>query len=319
MSRNERIVAALLRAEEESRLHHAYLLAGAESGQKKKVVAEVAARLSSRPDAADRIARGVHPDVHLLKAEEGLLSVDEVRTLPKILAYPPLESRRRVVMVEDAAAMNPQAANALLKILEEPPAHSMFFLFCREPSDLLQTIVSRCQVLRFAPLPDAEVQTLLGGEADSSLLALAEGSLARAEAVRDTEGGRAIAAAASDRILELWEASPRIPASVFAWAETLEGEAAVAIALDSWLLALRDLAFVAGGAPAGGLRDPARFARLKALASAREEGVASDVAQRAAAINRFRVYRRLNGNLRLDMASLVAELQIFPAAKSLTR
>lgn len=319
MSSSERILAGLRRGEEEGRLHHAYLLAGPETGAKMRLVQELAASFSTRSDAADRMARDAHPDFLVLRPENEVIAVDAVRALPKALAYPPMESRRRVVVVEDAGSLNGQAANAFLKVLEEPPGHTMFFLLCREPGELLPTVVSRCQVLRVAPLSDAELAAALGGDGPSAgagterIIALAEGSLRRAEALLRQEGGAERVQDAAERMLQLWEAAPRIPGAVFGWVEALE-EAAVPTALDTWQVLLRDLAFVGAGAEPSALRFPAFAERLGQLAATGEVG--EECAAGLAAINRFRVYRDFNGNLRLDLAALLAELQIFPAGKS---
>ena len=77
-------------------------------------------------------------------------------------AYRPFEGRRRVVIVERADALLPEAQNALLKTLEEPPPASVFVLITARPDVLLPTVRSRCQRLRFAPLNAQDVAAILG-------------------------------------------------------------------------------------------------------------------------------------------------------------
>ncbi|HEY8278153.1 MAG TPA: hypothetical protein VIH99_00930 [Bdellovibrionota bacterium] len=325
MSHNKKILQGLLTAEAENRLHHAYILAGPASRAKLECVEMFAAEIFSKSGEQglfgnaggssgrelERVQGRNHPDFSRLDAVEGKLGIDEVRELPRILAFAPLEAKRRVVVLPEAAAMNAQAANCILKTLEEPPPHSMFFLLCREPSELLQTIVSRCQVLRFAPLSDDELLAQLEGkegEAKDAILAFSEGALERAELLLADEGLLALRKEACERLLELWEASPRIPSKAALWVEKIEGEERVQVVLDSWEILLRDLAFVKGGASAGHLRFRDCHPRLEAVAS--KASSVDEIAQRSSAINRFRVYRRLNGNLRLDLAALLSELQI---------
>jgi DNA polymerase-3 subunit delta' len=325
MSRLDQVVAALKRAEGEGRLHHAYLLSGPESPAKLECAQRLAAFFSARKGvsesaARERIVRGNHPDFLVLRPEGALIGVDEVRALPKALAFPPLEASRRVVVIE--GGMNTQAANAILKILEEPPGHTMFFLLCREPSEFLPTIVSRCQPLRFGPLSDEELRQALAGRAEAGsreLAAWSEGSLARAEFILGREGGLLLQRKAAEMMLELWEASPRIPSSVFLWAEGLDSDEDCAIAIESWEVMLRDLSFAAAGAAAEAARFPSFFPRLKPLADRGGNDLLAELADKSAAINRFRVYRQFNGNLRLDIATLVAELQIFSVGKSRSR
>ena len=100
-----------------------------------------------------RIARLVHADVLLVEpGDTGVIKVDQVRDVVERTAYRPFEGRRRVVIVDEADAMLSEAQNALLKTLEEPPSASMFVLVTSRPDELLPTVRSRCQRLRFGRL-----------------------------------------------------------------------------------------------------------------------------------------------------------------------
>src|SRR6185312_14999908 len=81
-------------------------------------------------------------------------------------AHTPFESQRRVFVIEDAHAMNDQAANRLLKTLEEPPPFAHLVLLAPSTRDVLATIASRCQPVRFDPLTAARIEELLGGEGE---------------------------------------------------------------------------------------------------------------------------------------------------------
>ena len=147
----------------------------------------------SAPDACGhctvcrRIARGVHADVLMIEpGDSGSIKVDQVRGAIERSAYRPFEGRRRVVIVDDADAMEAPAQNALLKTLEEPPAASTFVLVTGRPDLLLPTVRSRCQRVRFAPLSPADIAQVLirdhgFAEHDAhAAAALADGSLGRA-------------------------------------------------------------------------------------------------------------------------------------------
>lgn len=319
MKKLANILAGLEAARRDGRLHHAYALAGPETAHKTKVVEEFAAAFATeggRGNALARIQNGMHPDFVRLVPTNDLLNVEEMRTLPKALAYPPLELSRRVVLLERAQTLNGQAANAILKILEEPPPHTMFFLQCREPSELLPTIVSRCQVLRFPPLGEEELRKELGDAANlSAALVYSEGSRARADHFLALEGAESTQREAAEHLISLWEASPRVPSSAVQWVEGLEDDALAQIAVDTWELVLRDLAFAASGAPANALRLPVYHGRLAKLGQAGREALVAEAASKSAALNRFRVHRDFNGNARLNFAALLAELQMFSVGK----
>jgi len=146
--------------------------------------------------ACRRIARGVHADVMTIEpGETGSIKVDQIRQAVERSAYRPFEGRRRLVIVDEADAMEAAAQNALLKTLEEPPAASSFVLVTPRPDVLLPTVQSRCQRLRFGRLGPSEVAAVLRrdhgfSEADAhTAAALADGSVGLAlEADTETYG-----------------------------------------------------------------------------------------------------------------------------------
>ncbi|MGH9408192.1 MAG: DNA polymerase III subunit delta', partial [Vicinamibacterales bacterium] len=159
-----------------------------------------------------RIARGVHADVVLVEpGESGSIKVDQVRDAIERSAYRPFEGRRRVVIVDPADALIPEAQNALLKTLEEPPSASVFILITSTPDVLLPTVLSRCHRLRFAPLEAAEVAGVLMrdhgySEKDAhAAAAAAGGSLGRALAEDAEDAAEARDTAA--RVLQIAAAS----------------------------------------------------------------------------------------------------------------
>ncbi|MGZ3421248.1 MAG: DNA polymerase III subunit [Polyangiales bacterium] len=110
------------------------------------------------------VARGLYPREVLGRSTEEKtdISVDQVRRVVlEKLALQPHEAPQRVVIVRRADEMSPGAANALLKTLEEPPTHTRFVLMTARPGELLPTILSRTQLIRFAPLSDELVERVL--------------------------------------------------------------------------------------------------------------------------------------------------------------
>ena len=123
--------------------------------------------------------------------------VDDVRQASDFLRLTPAEGGWRVVIVDGADEMNRNAANALLKVLEEPPSRAILLLVSASPGRLLPTVRSRCRRLRLSPLPGRTVGELLGRylpelaeEERGRLAALAEGSPGRALLLAEEEGLR---------------------------------------------------------------------------------------------------------------------------------
>jgi DNA polymerase-3 subunit delta' len=127
-----------------------------------------------------------HPDVGMVVAPKRVLLVDQMRLIEREANYRPYEGKARVFLIEDADKMNEQAANALLKVLEEPPHTSHIVLLTSRPANLLPTIRSRCQMIRFSPLTTTEiekhlVQNKIAGAGEARMRArVARGSLGRA-------------------------------------------------------------------------------------------------------------------------------------------
>jgi DNA polymerase-3 subunit delta' len=108
-----------------------------------------------------KIASGNHPDVRILDSPGQSLKIDEVRDLQRHLSLSPHEGRWRVAVLSDFERATVEAANALLKTLEEPPAQVALVLTATEADVLLPTIVSRCQVLSLRPLSTLAVKEAL--------------------------------------------------------------------------------------------------------------------------------------------------------------
>jgi DNA polymerase-3 subunit delta' len=153
-----------------NRVSHAYLFAGPE-GVGKKLTALILAKalncLEKSEDACDackscqKIDKGNHPDVGILEADGHFIKIDQIRKLQKQVGYKPFEGRKKITIINDAEKLNLEAANALLKTLEEPPLDTVFILVTSNPNALLQTIISRCQSIRFGSLGAVRVEQFL--------------------------------------------------------------------------------------------------------------------------------------------------------------
>ncbi len=187
-------VAALARLIVRGTPGHAYLFEGPEGVGKDVVAQALLARLAcTRPDptraepcgqcpSCAAFVRGDHPDVTRLERDGATIKIDQVRNAVKRLRYEPVVGAIKGLIVESAELLREEAANAMLKTLEEPSGQTIFILVTAKPQLLLDTIRSRCQVLRFAPLSPDDVAALLVAEGQPAAMAgpasaLAEGSM----------------------------------------------------------------------------------------------------------------------------------------------
>jgi DNA polymerase III subunit delta' len=219
------------------RIGHAYLLSGPPGvGKAATARAFAQALCCTKVERADRavpcglcracrnVQRGVHPDVETFNLESQVmladkpggassLSIDTVRRLRSSGALFPLESDRRILIVDDAETLLEPAQQALLKTLEEPPKAVTLFLLADEPEALLETVRSRCQEIPIRPIPQAAVAETLLRRSVSDMLATEIAMLSRGCAAW------ALAAVADKKFLDArreerasaarWIASPR--------------------------------------------------------------------------------------------------------------
>ena len=185
---NNRIKETLKRLIKSGRVPHSLIFAGAEGVGKRLFALELAkAAVCQNPqngeacgvcaacrraasfefpksddrDAHKKVIFSEHGDVGMIVPYNRNILVDAIRNLEAEANFRPFEAQARFFIINDADKMNDEAANALLKTLEEPPATSHIFLVASRPDALLPTIRSRCQTLRFAPVEAAEVEKFL--------------------------------------------------------------------------------------------------------------------------------------------------------------
>jgi DNA polymerase-3 subunit delta' len=191
-SRSAAALAAQIGADQ---VAHAWLLLGP-SGSGKGAASHAMAAAINCPEqplvgcgacsTCARIMRDSYPDVHRIVPEGPLIPVDVIRevVIPEA-ARSPFEGRWKVFIIEEADRMNPAAQSALLKTLEEPQPDTVFILISGEEEEVLDTIRSRCRIIRLEPVPEQRTVELLraeGASPEEALLAarLSDGDLARA-------------------------------------------------------------------------------------------------------------------------------------------
>jgi DNA polymerase-3 subunit delta' len=275
----EAVEAAFAGALTRGRLHHAWLLCGPEEIGKATFAYRAARRLlgaaadaslgvlGSAPDdpVSRQVAARSHPDLMVLErvGEDGkprkVIPVDEARRLPEFFSKAPASAPFRVAIIDAVDDMNPNAANALLKTLEEPPPRGVLFLVSHAPGGLLPTIRSRCRRLRFDPWAEAEVAAFarrhaaLSEDDAMSLAAMAGGAPGRALALA-AAGALDIDAAAGAMLRGLSEGDS---SALLSLAESFRGaEGAARFQLLFERLADRVRTTAVGGVLAGGPPGP---------------------------------------------------------------
>ena len=279
----------LIEAMHGGRMHHAWLLTGPPGVGKATLAFRFARRLLAGPTTAPslelpethptfrRVAAAGHADLLTIEREwdpkrkklRGEIVVDDVRRIAGFLHLTPAEGGWRVVVLDGADDLNRNAANALLKVLEEPPPRALLLLVCNAAGRLLPTIRSRTRRLRLAALDEATLGTLLAryvpdlAAAERQQVAgLAEGSIGRA--LQLAEGGAVSVASMVGKVLDALPALP--PARAYEVADTLgRDEAAFGTFMD--LLRASLAAAVRGAARGRADPDQTRLLGARPLAA----------------------------------------------------
>ncbi len=166
---HEWAIAALERAIAARRVPHALLFTGPAHVGKTHLAREFAAALQCEGaappcgecEACRRVQKGTHPDVRLVEPEGDHIKIGQIRNLQYELSLSPVQGAWRVCLLTDFHTATPEAANAFLKTLEEPPAHAVIILTALDAGLLLPTILSRCQVFALRPVPARRIAQAL--------------------------------------------------------------------------------------------------------------------------------------------------------------
>jgi DNA polymerase-3 subunit delta' len=183
------------------RVPHAYIFKGPDGVGRKLFARGLAAALNCRAGgiataceecaSCRKYISGNHPDFLVVSPERNGISIGRIRELGRELTYPPYESDLRVVVLEDVHLMRREAANSLLKTLEEPPENNLLILTAESSREILPTLISRCQVVPFFALSEDEILSLfehlgIDGRNSSLYARFSEGSPGKALMLKQT-------------------------------------------------------------------------------------------------------------------------------------
>lgn len=193
---HEQNIATLLKTVKLKKVAHAYLFMGpAGVGKLTTALAFARALLCLSPVEGkscnhcrhcQQVNTGNHPDLHIIKPSGATIKLEQIHLLQKNVYYRSYQGGRQVYIIEDCDTMTLEAANALLKTLEEPPGNTVFLLVSSRPYGILPTIQSRCQQLWFKPMSVEQITEGLKryssvNDRDAQMIAsMAGGSLGQA-------------------------------------------------------------------------------------------------------------------------------------------
>jgi DNA polymerase-3 subunit delta' len=255
-------------------VRHAYLFAGAPDLGKRTLALRFAQALNCPEPTAVGVPCGIcrdcrqfeamaHPDLEIVQAEVegGTLKVEQVREMRRRVVLKPYQSRYRVALFLRFQEANDNAANALLKTLEEAPAHAVLILTADSPEGLLPTITSRCEILRLRPVPVEALESLLvsrGAEAEQARLLAHVANGRPGYALRLLEDGSALEFR-EEKLNQLWKLLSGTRVEKFKYAESLyKDKDALRQTLLVWGSFWRDVMLASANASA----EPANVDRL---------------------------------------------------------
>ncbi len=243
---------------------HAYLLCGPAGVGRRTLALRLAQALNCTNPSVPGEVCGVcrdckqleamqHPDLMIIQAESagGVIKVDQVRELRRMINLKPYQARYRVSLFLSFHAATDNAANALLKTLEEAPGHAILVLTAEHPEQLLPTIVSRCEVMRLRPLSLQVIATDLqtAGLDHGQALMLAHLSGGRAGIARRLANDPEALIYRRERLNELKSLLPASRVEKFVYAEKLAKDRLnMQRTLLTWLSYWRDVYLLAAGA-----------------------------------------------------------------------
>lgn len=158
---HENIVEGLKQSIVNNRISHSYLFQGEESIGKKKLALLFAKTLLCKSGGLEACNKCIsckkfdsqnHPDFWLVEAEKNIIRKEKVDQVIKSVNTYPLESNRKIIIIDSSHKMGIESQNALLKTLEEPPSYMNIILITEEKEQILPTILSRCQIIKFNPV-----------------------------------------------------------------------------------------------------------------------------------------------------------------------
>ncbi|MDD5060641.1 MAG: AAA family ATPase [Candidatus Omnitrophica bacterium] len=139
---------------EKSSFSGAYIFSGPEGIGKKMVALAIAQELNCSNSL-------MHPDIHIIEKGLSQIKIEDIRDIQGQANLRPYEGKMKVFIIDNAHKLNQDAANSLLKVLEEPPKDTLIILITHKPQNIIKTVLSRCKQIKFPPMPREELENIL--------------------------------------------------------------------------------------------------------------------------------------------------------------
>ena len=197
---NDKIKQQLKQAVDLNKTSHSYLFLGISGIGKKKIAKEFAKMLLCEGEdkycnhckSCIEFDSNNNPDFQLIQPEGASLKIDQIRQMQKKILEAPIISKNKVYIIDDADFMTTEAQNCLLKTLEEPPEFVTIILIGSKENSFLNTIKSRCTIIKFQPIDNEQIKKYLNenyeiNNISEEMLDIFGGSIGKAEDLRDKE------------------------------------------------------------------------------------------------------------------------------------
>jgi len=155
---------------EKSQFSGAFIFSGPEGIGKKMTAKIIAGKLNctaqiDRPcgscSGCLKIQKEEHPDLHIIQNGQSVIKIEDIRGILRQANLRPYEGMVKVFIIDNAHKLNPEAANSLLKVLEEPPRDVLIILITHKPQNIIKTVLSRCKSIKFSPLIRSQLENIL--------------------------------------------------------------------------------------------------------------------------------------------------------------
>lgn len=187
---NEGIKQSITNSINSNNISHSYLFVGKSGIGKKLFAKEIAKKVmclgEENCESCIKFKANSNPDFTMIVPDGKTIKIEQIRNLQSKIIEKPIISKKKVYIIDDAECMSQESQNCLLKTLEEPPEYAMIILICSNESRMLQTIKSRCVIIKFEDLTDEEIARAINIQ-DKELIKLCGGSLEKADKIQENK------------------------------------------------------------------------------------------------------------------------------------
>ena len=185
---NEKIKQTFLDALNSGNISHSYLFVGKAGIGKKQFAKEIAKKVmcigDEKCESCQKFNANSNPDFQIIEPDGKSIKIEQIRNMQSKILEKPIISSKKVYIIDNSELMSEESQNCLLKTLEEPPEYAMIILISSNENRIIQTIKSRCIIVRFEDLTNEEISKYLNTQ-DIDIIKLCDGSLEKADHIQE--------------------------------------------------------------------------------------------------------------------------------------